>query len=215
MSATKRASVTKAALDDAIAAIQSTNTYSAAARRLGISDPTFQKWREDDPELQRRCDEAKEKYWECSDVVKQALASELATDMLRNGIKQTTTVEKEAIVQLTGEIVTLVETREIHKPAPLKLVERYLSDNLEEVSLLKALVLGGFLPEQALEDFENAVIKFKKDIAGIISPQEQASPVTTASQSDLIGAATAAITRIFTKDAAAVSAKVASRSEPD
>jgi hypothetical protein len=202
------------AIDAAIEAIASNGSYAAGAALLGVSRQTFQYWRERDDLLARRCKDAIARRFQNHDAVKRALAEDLATRTLREGTKQITTVEREAIVQLTGEIVTLVETREVHKPAPLKLIERYLQSDVEELAMIKALVLGGYLPDSALVEIENAVTQFKEHITGVVSPQGEGSAIARVPQEQLVDAATRAIQRVFTKDSAALPTEVVSGQQP-
>jgi DNA-binding transcriptional regulator YdaS (Cro superfamily) len=209
-----RANTPPAAIDAAIEAIATNGSYAAGARLLGISTQSFQYWRDTDETLAARCKKAIARRFENHDVVKRALAEDIATKTLREGVKEVTTVEREAIVQLTGEIVTLVETREVHKPAPLKLVERYLNSDFEEMAMIKALVLGGFLPDAALGEIENALAQFKQAVTGTIQPQGEGSQIARIPQDQLIDAATRAIQRVFTENPVDVSAEVVARPEP-
>lgn len=208
-----RANTPTEAIDAAIEAIASHGSYAAGARFLGISTQSFQYWRDHDDILAKRCKEAVARRFKNHDVVKRALAEDAATRILREGLKQITTTEKEAIVQLTGQVVTLTEVRETHKDAPLRLIERYLQSDFEEMGMVKMLVLGGYLPDSALTEIENAIAQFKQAVTGTIQPQGEGGAIAQVSQQQLIDAATRAVQRVFTEEASAVPVEVASRSK--
>jgi hypothetical protein len=192
----------------ALDAIKATNTYAAAASRLNISQSAFQKWREADPDLQQRCDEAKKEYWSHCEPVNRAIARRKATDILKNGTTTITSTDYE-VLDNEGNRVTLTKVVEKVSPTPLRLIERYLGDSdLEDLSLVRALVMGGYLPESTLEEFESAVTEFKRHISKIMYGKEETATTIVASQSDLVAGATAAFRRIITKDATELSAKM-------
>ncbi len=214
MSFSIRVNTPPSAIDAAIEAIATQGTYSAGARLLDISPAAFHQWRDADESLAQRCKDAIARRYRTHDVVKRALAEDIATRMLREGIKETTTTEKEVVVQLTGEVVTVTEVKEVHKDAPIRLIERYLQSDLEEFAMIKMLVMGGYLPDSALTDIDNAIAQFKQTVTGTIRPQGEEGQAPEISQERLIDAATKAVQRVFSKDAAPLSVEVVARSEP-
>ena len=202
------------AIDAAIEAIASNGSYAAGAALLGVSRQTFQYWRERDDLLARRCKDAIARRFQNHDAVKRALAEDLATRVLREGTKTVTETEREAIVQATGEVVTLTSITTKHEPPPLKLIERYLQSDVEELAMIKALVLGGYFPDSALVEIENAVTQFKEHITGVVSPQGEASAIARIPQEQLVDAATRAIQRVFTQNPIDVPTEMVDRPEP-
>lgn len=214
MSYTKRQDTPSQAIDAAIEAIAAVGTYAAAAGVLGITTGAFKQWRDADEFLSARCEKAKARRWENHDFVKRTLAEAHATKTLREGVVETTEIEKE-IIDSNGEPHTVTEIKVVRKGPPLRLVERYLGHpEVEEFAIIKMLVLAGHLPESSLALFENALFQFKQSVTDLISPQGEESAIARVPQEQLIDAATRAIQRVFTQDAAAISAEVVSRPEP-
>jgi len=215
LSYTKRENTPDAAIDAAIASIEATGSFTSACNLLNISPEAFRQWRNNEPDLAKRVADAKNNRWKTSDYVKRTLAEAAATKALREGVTETTEIEREYWDIEAREVKTTTEVKTVRKGPPRYLVERYLGHpDLEIFSVVKVLVLAGHLPESSLVQFEDALFKFKQSISDIVSPSSEASAIARVPQEQLRDAAAAAVQRLFAQEAATVSSEVVGRPEP-